>query len=115
MNSVEVQGGAVVANVEDPRAVWPGDTDEISVRACRDLWAAVVYEALQLAFHPRRMDPVSEVSKARTWIGSRDFYTCCALAGIDGRAALERIQKTGVAPNEHKNACRNRKDRRGQA
>ena len=51
-----------------------------------ELWATV----LRLAISDENTNP--------GWIGSKDFYTVCALAGVDGRAVLDRINNMDAPP-----------------
>lgn len=48
---------------------------------CHNLWNAVLLTAVLDAKQPR--DTLDRY-KARKWIGSKDFYEVCALAGHDG-------------------------------
>ncbi|MBC7154576.1 MAG: hypothetical protein H5U19_08195 [Rhodobacteraceae bacterium] len=66
---------------------------EIDPRACRDLWCAVLMEQIELALSPKRADRKSEISAARGWLGSRDFFTICALANVDGAFVLWGVRR----------------------
>lgn len=74
---------------------------DIDPRACRALWCAVVEEQFQLAVSPKMADRPAEISAARRWFGTRDFFMACALAGVDGAWVLwgvrHRLALQGVA------------------
>lgn len=63
-------------------------------RACQRLWCAVLLAALEdEARAERRWAVKARGGAARriaSWVGSRDFFTVCALAGVDGPAVLDR-------------------------
>lgn len=61
---------------------------DIDPRACRALWCAVVEEQFRLAVSPKMADRPAEISAARRWFGTRDFFMACALAGVDGAWVL---------------------------
>lgn len=64
----------------------------VEPRACRALWCAVISDQIQLVLAPCYRDLPSEVSSARSWFGSRDFFTVCALAGLDGAFVLSGVR-----------------------
>jgi len=74
---------------------------DICPRACQRLWCAVIDEQFRLAVSPVRIDRPFEVSAARSWFGTRDFFMACALAGLDGawvlRGVRHRLELQGVA------------------
>lgn len=76
-------------------------TAEVEVRPYRELWCAVLLAMLADAAEDDRRfnnpDRAYEVRQAKNWIGSRDFFSVCDLAGVDGRAVLERLRANGVA------------------
>ena len=65
---------------------------DICPRACRRLWCAVIDEQFRLAVSPVRIDRPFEVSAARDWFGTRDFFMACALAGLDGAWVLGGVR-----------------------
>lgn len=64
------------------------EEQDIDPRACRALWCAVVSEQFRLAVSPNTVDRPVEISAARRWFGTRDFFMVCALAGVDGAWVL---------------------------
>jgi len=70
-----------------------GDYDDTDVdpTACRALWCSVVREFYKVGVRPSKSDNYGEVSTARNWFGTRDFYTVCALAGVDAAGVLEKV------------------------
>ncbi|MDN5567695.1 MAG: hypothetical protein L0G27_02905 [Paracoccus sp. (in: a-proteobacteria)] len=56
--------------------------------ACRAMWCAVFDEGWRLAIHPGKSDSPIDISRARDWFGSRDFYLICQFIGFDGDDAL---------------------------
>lgn len=62
---------------------------DVESKRIRSLWAAVFLSALSDARLPK---DCLERHKARRWIGGKDFFLVCNLSGIDGHAALERLQ-----------------------
>lgn len=65
---------STVAAVQEEQAV-----------AMRRLWCAVLYEQLRLCLRATadvKYAPL-DIEAAYRWIGSRDFRTVCALAGLD--------------------------------
>jgi len=66
--------------------------DHIDPKACKSLWAAVLAQQEVLALRPTRSMRDREVYHARQWFGSRDFFTVCDLAGLDGAAMLDRFR-----------------------
>ncbi len=60
----------------------------VCAKACTRLWAEVLLEQIGLVKKPNVADKRFEISSARSWFGSRDFFTVCALAGIDGERVL---------------------------
>lgn len=61
--------------------------------ACRRLWCAVIAEQLSLVVSPAAADKAVDIDRARRWFGSRDFFTVCALAGLDGEAVLHGVRR----------------------
>lgn len=78
--------------------------DPVDAQACRALWCAVLAAMWDLATRPGYRDSPAEVEGAQAWFGSRDFYTVCSLAGIDGGAALARY-RAGVTLPVIRNEC----------
>lgn len=69
-----------------------GAVRDIDPVACRALWCAVVEAQFLLAVSPARSDRPFEIAAARCWFGSRDFFMCCALAGVDGATVLRVVR-----------------------
>ena len=73
-----------------------GGSDENHVAAMRRLWVACLARNWDWSFDakgyvaPSRVDRRALIKECRVWFGSRDFYTVCALAGLEGSAVLER-------------------------
>lgn len=52
--------------------------------ACLDLWAAVIFEQVEIVLRPQSvLDRGAVQDQARAWFRTKDFATVCALAGFD--------------------------------
>lgn len=69
----------------------PIDDSAVDAGACRGLWAAVLMQQWELVFGTPALWRSADRPVARRWFGESDFFTVCALAGLDGRAVLERF------------------------
>lgn len=81
----------------------PWGHDANATRACRALWGAVLRTCLlDVLRGAPACDDSARVETRDGWIGSRDFFTVCALAGVDGTAvirALEAARADGTLPD----------------
>lgn len=57
------------------------------------MFCAVIEEQWNIIFYCKTSDTDAEVSATHHWFGSRDFFYCCALAGVDGVAVLEQFRR----------------------
>ena len=72
----------------------------LDAAACRVLWCEVLRLAIDdlrglgrgLHHADRRGNVRLEAWEAHIWLGSRDFHHVCALAGVDGRAVIDRMR-----------------------
>lgn len=73
---------------------------DVDAAACRALWCAVIQEQLRLACGVGFQMSVGARERAGDWFRSRDFESCCEMAGLDAdwvrRGALRRIEKGAV-------------------
>ncbi|WP_322889325.1 MULTISPECIES: hypothetical protein [unclassified Yoonia] len=85
---------------QSDRLPWPKDwfetTDSGQIAACRALWAAALTACIKTALgidgeYTRRYGQNDARLRSTAWFRSRDFYTMCALAGLDGPACAERL------------------------
>lgn len=53
---------------------------------CQELWIAVLRQA------------IAEERDKPGYLGSRDFFQICALAGVDGQAVLDRLKEMDELP-----------------
>lgn len=69
--------------------------------ACRQVWLSVLSQVMRDLFAPSgNNEPVYRGAtgrallrrEAESWIGSRDFYRVCALAGLDGTKVEARVR-----------------------
>ncbi len=106
---------AAIHLVEEERLPWPADwatsRDPADAYRCRAMWCGVLIACLSSAIteflqpralpeekHTNRRDLRGETGIAPRWIGSRDFHMICALAGFDGVAIRERLQRAMETP-----------------
>ena len=89
---------------EATRPVWPdtwfeardpGDAD-----ACRRLWSRALLECIRDTVRESgdRSSYLGATQTGRGWIGSRDFYEMCVLAGVEGAAVAERLARLDADP-----------------
>lgn len=92
MGSTETQSRAPQSRALEPM---PGDVAEVNAQACRALWCSVIREILDQALLTRATWTVThhDIDRSRAWFGSRDFYVCCALAGLDGDYILDGVRR----------------------
>ncbi len=70
-----------------------------AARACRQMWAAVLVQAMRDIFTPSKAERWEvarkrlEHDQALSWLGSADFHKVCALAGLDGSAVEARVRR----------------------
>jgi hypothetical protein len=94
-------------DAQPDRLPWPSDwfetTDSGQIAACRELWAAALTACIKTALgidgeYTRRYGQDDARLRSTSWFRSRDFYTMCALAGIDGPACAERLSDPAARP-----------------
>lgn len=63
----------------------------------QELWQSVILRAVTDAAGLLGGDPPTSKkrlqSQAQTWFGSRDFFTVCELAGLDGKFILDAYRR----------------------
>lgn len=85
---------------DDPHFVpWPDswftENDVGDARACKELFGEVLLvglrDVLTGEFSAARAKLAGKCRVSDSWVGTRDFHTVCALAGIDGLALAQRL------------------------
>jgi hypothetical protein len=57
------------------------------------LWRDVLNQAISdLQGRPNSARNVHEIQAARSWVGTKDFFTCCDLAGYSREATLKYFE-----------------------
>ena len=85
--------GGISAKTDKPEPLASTEAADICTEACRELWCAVINQQLKLALWPTTADKPADISAARHWFDSRDFYMVCALAGLDGGWVLRGVRR----------------------
>jgi hypothetical protein len=84
---------------------WFGRVDPGDADACQQLWCAALLTCIRSAVG-LLPDDVNGSGHSRpvgsSWIGSRDFHTMCALAGVDGEACVYRLSRLQCDPEMHR-------------
>ncbi|RVV99717.1 hypothetical protein EKE94_03290 [Mesobaculum littorinae] len=60
------------------------------------LWRSALAELIATAEGAGALASDLETYHAQAWIGTRDFHTVCALAGLDGEEVLTSLRRRGV-------------------
>ncbi|MDF2143206.1 hypothetical protein [Paenirhodobacter sp. CAU 1674] len=66
--------------------------------ACRQLWIAVILTTLRDLLLPTRDGLLA--NQARAWIGTADFRSVCALAGLDAQTVADGMRHAEAVVRE---------------
>lgn len=75
---------------------WAAGRDPAEVRACQRLWITVLLSVLRDVLCVTTKDAARNGHYQRTddsYLRSRDFHTVCALAGVDGTAVADAVDR----------------------